>query len=73
VRLIIDSQLTLLNIPIDIKSWFIEQLTFSNPKFEEAVKQGRYIKNIEPEIKLYQSLPSGIIIPRGFRQNHYGP
>jgi len=68
MRLIIDSQLTLLNISIDMKSWFIEQLTFSNPKFEEAVKQGRYLRNIEPEIKLYKSLPGGIVIPRGYLQ-----
>jgi superfamily II DNA or RNA helicase len=68
MRLIIDSQLTLLNIPTDIKSWFIEQLTFSNPKFEEAVKQGRYLRNIEPEIKLYKSLPGGIVVPRGYLQ-----
>jgi len=68
MKLIIDSQLTLLNIPNDIKSWFIEQLTFSNPKFEEAVKQGRYLRNVEPTIKLYKSLPAGIIIPRGYLQ-----
>jgi superfamily II DNA or RNA helicase len=46
----------------------MEQLTFDNPKYEEAVKQGRYLRNIEPEIKLYQSLPTGIVIPRGYLQ-----
>jgi len=68
MRLIIDSQITLLDIPDDIKSWFIEQLTFNNPKFEEAVKQGRYLKNLKPTIELYKSLPAGIVVPRGYLQ-----
>jgi len=68
MKLIIDNQLTLLNIPSDIKDWFAEQLTFTNPKFEEAAKYGRYIRNIPQHIKMYKSLPTGIIIPRGYLQ-----
>lgn len=65
MKLIIDNQLSLLNVPQEIKEWFIEQLTFTNPKFEEAVKFGRYIGNVPEYIKMYRSLPNGIVVPRG--------
>lgn len=65
MKLIIDNQLSLLNIPAEIKEWFVEQLTFANPKFEEAVRFGRYIGNIPQHLKMYKSLPSGIVVPRG--------
>jgi superfamily II DNA or RNA helicase len=68
MKLIIDNQLTLLNVPSDIKDWFVEQLTFSNPKFEEAVKFGRYIADIPQHLFMYKSLPNGIVIPRGYLQ-----
>lgn len=68
MKLIIDNQLTLLGLPKDVKDWFVEQLTFSNPKFEEAMKFGRYTTNIPRHIFMYKSLPNGIIIPRGYLQ-----
>jgi superfamily II DNA or RNA helicase len=68
MQLIIDSSLRLLNVPRDITSWFIEQLTFSNPKFEEAMRYGRYVNNIDPHIKLYKELPNGLTLPRGYLQ-----
>ncbi len=68
MKLIIDNRLTLLDFPSDITGWFTEQLTFHNPKFDEAVEHNRYIGNLEPHIQLSKSLPNGIIIPRGFLQ-----
>jgi superfamily II DNA or RNA helicase len=68
MKLIIDNQLSLLNIPAEIKEWFVEQLTFTNPKFEDAVKFGRYIGNIPQYLKMYKSLPAGIVVPRGYLQ-----
>jgi len=68
MKLIIDNQLTLLNIPDELKEWFIDKLTFNNPTYDEAVKHGRYIKNIPEFIKCYKNLPLGIRIPRGYLQ-----
>ncbi len=68
MKLIIDNQLTLLNIPDDLKEWFIGKLTFNNPVYDEAVKHGRYLRNIPEHIKLYRDLPLGISIPRGYLQ-----
>ncbi|KKM02713.1 hypothetical protein LCGC14_1781630, partial [marine sediment metagenome] len=68
MKLIIDSSLKLLDAPKDVTDWFIEQLTFTNPKFEEAMKYGRYTNNIRQYIKLYRRLPNGLVLPRGFLQ-----
>ncbi|KKN37794.1 hypothetical protein LCGC14_0759950 [marine sediment metagenome] len=68
MKLIIDSSLKLLDAPKDVTDWFIEQLTFNNPKFEEAMKYGRYTNSIRQYIKLYRRLPNGIVLPRGFLQ-----
>lgn len=64
----IDSQLTLLNIPEEFKSWFMEQLTFENPVYKEAERHGRYTKRIPKELKLYRNLPNGVVVPRGYLQ-----
>jgi len=68
MKLIIDSSLTLQNIPSEFKAWFIEELTFENPKYREAKKQGRWTKNIPRYLDLYTDTLNGIIIPRGYLQ-----
>jgi superfamily II DNA or RNA helicase len=68
MKLIIDNQLSLLDIPEDLTDWFKIQLTFTNPKFEEAMERGRYLGNIPQFIRLYRELPNGIVIPRGYLQ-----
>jgi superfamily II DNA or RNA helicase len=40
-------------------------LTFRNPKFLEALKQGRSIRNIDRLIKLFQRTETGLTIPMG--------
>ena len=64
----ISNQLMLLNIPEEFKNWFIDQLTFENPLYKEAEKHGRYTRRIPKELKLYRSLPNGIVVPRGYLQ-----
>ena len=64
----IDSQLTLTNIPEEFKQWFMEQLTFDNPVYLEAIKQGRSTYRVPPVLKMYRALPNGIVIPRGYLQ-----
>lgn len=64
----IDNQILLTNIPEEFKSWFIEQLTYDNPVYKEALKHGRSVRFISEKLKLYRSLPHGVIIPRGYLQ-----
>jgi len=68
MKLIIDSQLTLTDIPEEFKLWFMEQLTFDNPVYLEAVKRGRYTRNIPEYLTSYRTLPNGIVVPRGYLQ-----
>lgn len=68
MKIIIDNNVTLLNIPQKLKNWLLEALTFNNPVFEEAVKYGRYVGNIPEFISLAKTVPGGIIVPRGYLQ-----
>src|SRR3990172_4330791 len=68
MKLIIENWITLLNIPQPMTDWLVAQLTIDNPLFLEAVKRGRYIRNIPPYLKMYKLLPTGIVIPRGYLQ-----
>lgn len=40
-------------------------LTMDNPKYHEIEKMGRYIRNIEPELKFYEETEDALICPRG--------
>jgi len=68
LKITIGNNISLLDISADMKNWFISNLTFSNPKYEEAVYRGRYTGNLEKFISFYTSLPNGIVIPRGWLQ-----
>lgn len=68
MKLIIDSQLRLLNIPEELSSWFATQLTFDNPLYSEAVKRNRYLGKLSPFIYMYKPLKGGIVLPRGYLQ-----
>jgi superfamily II DNA or RNA helicase len=68
LRISINNNIALTDIPPEMKSWFIQNLTFDNPKYLEALNHGRYTGNIEKYISMYTSLPTGIIIPRGWLQ-----
>ena len=68
MRISINNNIALTDIPPEMKSWFIQNLTFDNPKYLEALNHGRYTGNIEKYISMYTSLPTGIIIPRGWLQ-----
>lgn len=65
MRIIIGNKVKLVEPPDKIVSWLIKQLTFLNPKFEEARKHNRYTNNIPQFLELYKIVPNGIIIPRG--------
>jgi len=68
MKLIIDSQLRMLDAPEELMAWFATQLTFDNPLYLEAVKRNRYLKNLQPHICMYKPLPNGVVLPRGYLQ-----
>lgn len=68
MRIVIGNNIALTDIPPEMKSWLIQNLTFVNPKYEESLHHGRYTGNLEKYISMYTSLPNGIIIPRGWLQ-----
>lgn len=70
INLIIDSELTLTELPEDLRTWFQEYLTFDNPKYHEAVKHRGYYSYIIPKnIKMYRKRPDGgLVVPRGLLQ-----
>jgi len=68
IKIIIDSEVKLLNISNNLIEWLIKQLTFVNPVYLEAVKRHRYIGDIPQYIELYSLNPAGIVIPRGYLQ-----
>ena len=68
MQISIGNNIALIDIPTDMKNWFVQQLTFSNPKYEEALDRGRYVGNIDKFIYMFKTLPNGIIIPRGWLQ-----
>jgi len=43
-----------------------DRLTFANPAFEKAEKQGRYTGNIPQEIRGYRLEGDNLLLPRGF-------
>jgi len=67
-KIIIDSQVKLLDISEDVTDWLVKQLTFINPEYVEAMKRHRYIGDIPQHIKLYSLSPNGITVPRGYLQ-----
>lgn len=65
----IDGRLRLFNFPEVTNQWFIERLTFPNPQYEDAKKNGRRTYGIPQFITMYDLLPNGIVVPRGFLQS----
>jgi len=68
MRLLIDNQLYLMDIPSDLRQYFIENLTFVNPQYSSAMKMGKSTKGVSKSIELYKLGPNIISIPRGYLQ-----
>jgi superfamily II DNA or RNA helicase len=57
------------DIPIELRQWFVEQLTIPNPKYKEARDNGRSTRLIPEFLRIYRELGTGgIEIPRGCLQ-----
>ena len=46
-------------------------LTMPNPKYREALKQGRWTGNIHPELRFYNKTGTGLTCPRGAARQIY--
>lgn len=68
MRISIGNTITLTDISQETKQWFIDNLTFINPKYQEALDHGRSVRFIEKHILMYTSIPNGIVVPRGMLQ-----
>jgi len=68
MKITIGNNISLTDVHPQIKAFFIQNLTFNNPLYEDAVKHGRYVGRIRPTLNMYTSTPHGITIPRGMLQ-----
>lgn len=68
LKISIGNNILLTDVAPEVTSWFIEHLTFNNPKYQDALDNGRYTANIEKFITMYTLLPNGIVVPRGYLQ-----
>lgn len=66
VILKVDNKASLVNVPDKVLGECKKQLTLSNPKYQDAVKYGRWITNLDPEVRLWSKIPGGICFSRGF-------
>ncbi|MGD9160400.1 MAG: DEAD/DEAH box helicase [Desulfobacteraceae bacterium] len=68
MEIIISNKIRIKNCPSPIKNNLIETLKVPNPKYLEAVKNGRWVGNINPHIYNFGILPDdSILIPRGMK------
>ncbi|CAK0775983.1 ATP-dependent DNA helicase UvsW [Gammaproteobacteria bacterium] len=44
----------------------MEANTYANPKYSEAIRQGRSVRWIDHEIRTYQETDCGLVLPRGY-------
>lgn len=63
----ISNRISVRNAPQSILDGLVSYLTISNPKYEDALRQGRKGWGIDPFIYNFGHIHGGIIIPRGCR------
>lgn len=56
-------------LPQFMKPYLIKDLVIKNPVYAEAVKYGRWTRNISKALTLYRDFGKYITIPRGFYEN----
>lgn len=67
MKIEISNKILVRNAPHSILDELISYLTISNPKYEEALRQGRKGWGIDPFIYNFDHIHNGIAIPRGCR------
>ncbi|RJQ63082.1 MAG: DEAD/DEAH box helicase [Desulfobacteraceae bacterium] len=70
MRIAIENNLRLSGIPPEFRDTLTEKLTFTNPKYIENARMGRYNWKTPKELKFYDKAGGdGLWIPRGFARN----
>lgn len=67
----LNSKSILTNLGAATRQAVKQYLTMPNPKYLDAVKQGRYTMGIDPELKFYEEDTEGLICPRGCARKLY--
>jgi superfamily II DNA or RNA helicase len=65
MKLTLSSQIELTELNPDERSQIMNACTHPNPKYFEALKQGRYTGHIQKQITLFEEIPGGLSIPMG--------
>jgi len=66
MKIVIANKVEIREAPEPISNQLINTFTIENPKYKEAVRQGRWTGNIDKVITLYERKNSTLIIPRGY-------
>jgi len=54
-------------LPADVLAVIRQRLTVNNPKYDAAVRYGRWVgKKLKPKLYFYRETPAGLVVPRGF-------
>ena len=62
----ISNRCTITGLSSNLAAQIKTALTLRNPAFVDAVKQGRYIKNINEHLHYFRTTDAGLVVPRGF-------
>lgn len=69
MKITISNKILIQGIPEELKQFLISKLKTTNPKFEEAVKNGRSTYNINPFIYNFRIIDDNTLsIPRGYKK-----
>jgi SNF2 family DNA or RNA helicase len=65
-KLLVDNKARLVNVPVEVIEHGKQYFTLPNPKYEQALKHGRYTGHLDKNLKFYELSPSdGFVFPRG--------
>jgi len=66
MEVIVKNKIILQNVPLYFKQILMDKLTLKNPAYIEAVKRGRWTRNLPECLKFYEETAEGMSLPRGF-------
>ena len=67
MQLLVRSDCCLVGAPIPVQKALEHALTMENPRYEEALRYGRWIgKNLKPKLFFFRRKGDGLHFPRGF-------
>jgi len=66
MEVIVKNKIILQNVPLYFKQILMDKLTLKNPAYIEALKRGRWTRNLPECLKFYEETAEGMSLPRGF-------